>query len=509
MPPHVIKMLERMGLKKGATEAEARAFADQNGITLLDSGGIRLADEGGDTPPAGNAGNRGGNDGPTADEAQRNERTRVKDILAIGKRAGMVEDAEKAVSDGTSLEDFRKKVIEERFDGTPVETNPELGLSRKEAQRFSIRKAILAAADGAGSRSWDDAEFEREVMDETRKLHVERDFKGLAIPLDVMTRRLDMSGTDQVNFERMLAASGLRAGQNVGTATAGGNLVGTDLMSGSFVDILKNVMVLTQLGATWLEGLVGNVAIPRQTGGASYYFVGESGATTASAATFDQLALTPKTVAARNSFSRKLLLQSSISIEQFVQMEIAFRIAEGMQHGCLLGTGADNQPTGLITQGIAVVALGTNGDAPGWPMVVNLETECANDNVLMGNFGYLTNSKVRGKLKQTQKFSSTNGMEVWQKGSRPGEGELNGYPALVTNQVPSNLDKGTSTGVCSAMFYGRWADMIIGLWGVLDMIVDPYTNSDKGDVNVTGFQSFDTELKHDESFAVCKDILTT
>ena len=72
-------------------------------------------------------------------------------------------------------------------------------------------------------------------------------------------------------------------------------LVGTDLLPGSFVDVLRNRSVVRDAGATLLDGLVGNVAVPKKTGGASVYWVAEGSAPTESEATFGQVALSPKT----------------------------------------------------------------------------------------------------------------------------------------------------------------------------------------------------------------------
>jgi hypothetical protein len=85
---------------------------------------------------------------------------------------------------------------------------------------------------------------------------------------------------------------------------------------------------------------------------------------------------------------------------------------------------------------------------------------------------------------------------------------INGYNAQVTNQVPSNLDKGTSTGVCSAVIYGNWADLLIGLWGGLDLTIDPYASSTTGAIRAVALQDVDVAVRHPESFAAMQDALT-
>jgi HK97 family phage major capsid protein len=299
-------------------------------------------------------------------------------------------------------------------------------------------------------------------------------------------------------------ASGFNRDLVVGTATAGGNLVATELKSDSFIDMLINSMALQQMGITTLTDLNGNIAIPRQTGGATGFWVAESGATTESDLTFDQVLLSPKTVAAMTDVSRQLLLQSSLSVEQLLRRDLAMRIALEMDRAGIHGSGTANQPRGLLnTSGIGSVAGGANGLAPTWDNIVGLETLVDNANGAIGNLGYLTNSRVRGRLKRTQRFSSTDGAAIWEAGD-----EMNGYKAAVSNQVPSNLTKGTSTGVCSAIMFGNWSDLLMGLWGGLDILVNPFIGSGTGTVRIEVYQSADINVRQPGSFAAMADALT-
>lgn len=141
--------------------------------------------------------------------------------------------------------------------------------------------------------------------------------------------------------------------------------------------------------------------------------------------------------------------------------------------------------------------------APTWAHIVGLESDIAANNADVGTLGYLTNAKVRGKLKVTQKFASTNGMPIWADGNTP----LNGYAAHVTNAVPSNLTKGNQS-LSSAIIFGNFADLLIGLWGATDILVDPYTGGAAGTVRVRVLQSCDVALRHIESFSTMEDALT-
>jgi HK97 family phage major capsid protein len=256
------------------------------------------------------------------------------------------------------------------------------------------------------------------------------------------------------------------------------------------------------LGATMMNDLVGNIAIPRQTGGASSYWVAESGAVTESQAAFDQLTMSGKTVGSMSDISRKMLNQSSIDVESFVRNDLATSLALAIDLAAINGSGASNQPTGVLnTSGIGSVVGGTNGAAPDWADIVDLESQLALDNADIGNLGFLTNAKVRGKLLQTEKSSST-GQYVWGDNNT-----LRGYNAAVSNQVPSNLTKG-STSTCSAIIFGNWSDLIIGSWGGIDINVDTSTGSSSGTVRIVALQDVDIGIRHAESFAAMKDATT-
>jgi hypothetical protein len=151
---------------------------------------------------------------------------------------------------------------------------------------------------------------------------------------------------------------------------------------------------------------------------------------------------------------------------------------------------------------------GTNGAAPTYENMVDLESALANVNAAVGNMAYLTNSKVRGKLRTTEEFASTNGRPVWTSAGGM-DGSVLGYQAVVTNSVPSNLTKGTASGICSAIIFGNWSDLLIGLWGGLDLMVDPYALATSGGRRVIALQDLDIAVRHPESFAAMLDALTT
>jgi len=75
----------------------------------------------------------------------------------------------------------------------------------------------------------------------------------------------------------------------------------------------------------------------------------------------------------------------------------------------------------------------------------------------------------------------------------------------VTNNVPSDLTKGSGTGL-SALIAGDFSNLMIGLFSTSDVLVDPYTGGAAGTLRVRVLQDMDVAVRHAESFAACTDL---
>lgn len=443
-----------------------------------------------------------------ASQAASAERERIEAIRAMGHAHGLADEAAKAVADSVSVDAFRALVLqnlEERGKIKPAVT-PELGLSEREQQRYSIARLMYALLEPNDKDAQRAAAFELECSVQARKLrpldeqglHYAHRTAGYTVPLDVLKGSVAREAKVAEAVRSMLAQRDLL----VGTPSMGGNLVATDLLAGSFIDLLRNRMVLAQLGAAVLDGLTGNIAIPSQTAGASTYWVTEGNPVTESQAAFGQVPLTPKTVGMFTDYSRKTLLQATPAIEALVRADLANGIAVEIDRVGIAGSGSGAEPRGIInTAGIGAVAGGTNGAAPTYANMVALEEAVGIANADLGTMAYLTNARMRAQLKLTQVFSGTNGTPVWQ-----GQ-EVNGYRAVATNSVPSNLTKGTSSGVCSAIVHGNFSDLLMGFWSGLDLILDPYALATSGGRRIVALQDCDVAVRRAASFAAMLDAL--
>jgi HK97 family phage major capsid protein len=248
-----------------------------------------------------------------------------------------------------------------------------------------------------------------------------------------------------------------------------------------------------------LGGLVGNIDIPRQTAGATAAWIGEDGDSIVRTQTIDQISLSPKTLAAHTEITRRLIVQSSLDVEAMVRSDLATAVALEIDRAGFYGTGATNQPRGIANYaGINAVDFGGTGAGdPGGPNnsmptfaeLVQMETEVSVDNADVAGMAYIFNARMRGHLKVTPRFGTGTESTIWEPGNT-----VNGYSTEVTNQL-NDRD----------VFFGNFNDLLVGMWGGIEINVDPYTHSLKGRIRIVTFQDVDFVLRRVESFCWGRD----
>ena len=411
----------------------------------------------------------------TAAEVKRaveEEQVRTSTIYAVCRQHGADDLTEKFIKDNKSVSEVNGEILDliskrSESSNTPIRStdmNPssnEVGLEAKEVQRFSFLRAITALANPTDRNAQEAAAFEREVSEEAAKRY-DKPASGILVPNEVL--------------------QGYTRDLNVGTATAGGNLVETELLAGSFIDILRNRMAVMQAGVTTLNGLSGNVSIPRQTSASTAYWVGEGSDVTESQQAFDQVNLTPKTIGATTDYTRKLLLQTSISVETMVRNDIAKQIALALDTAAIYGSGSSNQPTGITnTTGIGTATVTGVGT---FPELIAMETDVAVANADQGALKYIVNATARGGLKSVKKDAGS-GEFVF------ANNEINGYPVIVSNQLTNN-----------DCLFGDFSQLIAAFWSGLDLTVDPYAMSKSGSIRIVALQDVDFGVKQPTAFCL-------
>jgi HK97 family phage major capsid protein/HK97 family phage prohead protease len=410
-------------------------------------------------------------------ETRKAEQTRMKQIRSMADSHDLEDLGREAIDGDWSYEKFNQRALEkigERNNQARVETKHDgnVDLSHSEQRDYSFARLMEAVANPQDRSAQQRAAFELEVS-EAAVDGFGSNFKcrGVYIPDSVLSRTL-----------------------NATTATDGPELISTDLMAGSFIDILRNNTVVRQAGATVLSGLVGNIAIPRQTAGAAMTWISaEDGDATESEPQFDQITMSPKDAACYTEATRRLTQQSTPAVEGLIQRDLAMAIALGTDLAGLYGSGAAGQPTGIAN------TVGINAPPPfaaADPTYIELTTmikEVMKDNALMGSPQWIIDPEGWEALSSsvTKQAAGTEGNFVIGDSDR-----IKGYPYQVTNQVlPEDY------------FFGDFSQLLIGEWGGLELNVDPYTHSLKGRIRYVIFKTMDLVVRQPTAFCYNNDTI--
>jgi HK97 family phage major capsid protein/HK97 family phage prohead protease len=398
------------------------------------------------------------------------ERGRIAAITSLTREHGVDDLAGNLIASGATEADAMRAVlgaIAKRTKQPATPTTPaqpiaggsaDIGLTDREARSFSFLKCMRAQLFPNERSFQEEAAFEREVSNATAQ-RMGLNPKGMLIANDVLSRSL-----------------------TAGTASGAGDLIFTDARPGSFIELLRKRNFLTGLGVTILAGLTGPVGIPKQTGASQVYWKGEGVAGTESEPSVGQVTMTLKEMSAWTRFSRSLVLQSSIDVETFVRNDLVTVMALEQARVALYGLGSSSQPEGLkLTTGINTKDFAAN--QPTYAELVDMETLVAADDADIDTMGYVTNATIYGGFKTTEKASSTAQFVL-----EPG-GTVNSYNVVRSNQVETN-----------DVFFGVWSQLVLGLFGAVDLQVNPYSEDKEGNIRVVAHQAIDYAVRHPQAF---------
>ena len=398
----------------------------------------------------------------------------MSEITALSRRFNVSERrTQAAIERGTSVPAFRAAILDTMASREAEQTRANsavIGMSRREVRQFSILNAIRYLENPTRATR-EAAAFEIEASNAAAQ-KMRKDPGGLFIPPDVL-----------------MSSDFVRNTQNTGAAAAGGNLVATNLMAGSFIDMLRNRIALAGAGVRILSGLVGNVDIPKQTGGSTAYWIGEGDDVDDSVSTFGLVSLTPHTVGIATPITRRMLKQGTPDIETLVRADLISSAALAVDQAGLNGHSSADAPNSLRAAILSSAVTWAAG-MPDFEEVVQLETEVAAENADFGSMSYIYNARMSGHLKTTPIFAPESG--------RPVEGEtgiVNGYARQKSNQVRDG-----------EIFFGNWSDLIIGMWSGLDLRVDTATLAKSDGMVLRAFQDVDVAIRHTESFSLGKPV---
>lgn len=344
------------------------------------------------------------------------------------------------------------------------------GAFEDRARDFSLVRAMNAAMGEDV-----DAGFEREISSEVKR-RSGRKFQGIAVPDQYFHTQ-----------KRTLLTSGDAA-----------PLYPTQHRADMFIDMLRSQLVTGRLGATILDGLVGDQDIPKQTASATAQWVAEDGAITESDADFDDVTMAPKTVGAITSYSRRTLINAVPSIENIVRRDLAATVASAIDLQAMTGTGAGNTPTGVVNHPDAH-ELTLAG--PTWPEVLAFISSIQMADADISSMGWALNpmavATLRGTLRETG--DAAGGYLMAEPGT------LAGYAAATTTAL-ANV---TATDTTTSVIFGDWSQLLIGYWSGLDVLVNPFEAAaySRGRVLVRAMRDVDVAVRHGESFAYSDDLV--
>ena len=385
-----------------------------------------------------------------------------KEILDLASRHGQRDLADKAISEGISVEEFRGVLLDNISNNQPLETPSEIGLTEKETKRFSILRAINALANPTDRKAQEAAAFEFECSNAAAEAQ-RTTAQGIMLPTEILNNwsQRDLNSSDD------------------------STLIAEDYRGGSFIDVLRNNSAVMPL-ATNLQGLSGDVKIPKKTAASSASFISsEGGDASESEFTMGSVTMSMRTLGAFTEMTRQLLIQSSLDVENLVRDDLARAMALKIDDVAIGGSGSSGNPTGILnTTGINSISL-SSAAAPTFTEMVSMETAVAVDNALVGDLHYIMTPSNYGTLKTTAKIGSSEPVFVADNGI------VNGYNTIRSNQIsPNNY------------IFGNFSDLLIGFFGGLDLTVDPYSLSKSGTVRIVALQSCDVAVRNAVSF--CK-----
>lgn len=357
------------------------------------------------------------------------------------------------------------------------------GVVFDEGERRQIeRQYNLCAVIRALAGEKVDVGFERELSEQIATA-TKKEARGLFIP-DAAFRTL----TGVTNVDSHITGNG--------AAT-----VATNLLAGSYIDALVARTVLGAAGVTTLYGLTGDIAIPKGGTATAGWLTAEDGDATVASPAFSQINGTPHTISSNVDISRKLALQSSLSVQAIITGLILDAIARGIEAAAFDGTGSSGQPTGVsATAGINSVSSLTAG-APTHDALVDFWEKIYTANAAGASMKFIGSPAVKALLCKTRDILPFNNTGAKANSSVVGavggeflctkDGTVEGYEFLMS-------------GLCNAkkLYFGDWSQLILAFWSGVDLTVDPYSLSTKGALRLVAFQDCDVLVRHPRAFAI-------
>lgn len=251
-------------------------------------------------------------------------------------------------------------------------------------------------------------------------------------------------------------------------ATQGQEIVETEKLN--ILAPLYGKSILSEVGATFLTGLVGNISIPRYSG-STVGWKGEMVEADHGEGTFDTVELSPKRLTAYIDISKQFLVQDSVGAEEMLRNDIVQALISKLEQ-TIFGSGAgDNtKPQGIF--------YGATAAVPSYAAVCEAEADVTD---FSGNKRFVMSPSMRAQFKQTTISGEKSDLRLLMDGN-----EVNGYPVSTSSNV---FNEGWA--------FGDFRELVVAQYGAIDIVVDPYTLATKNAIRLVINAFFDAAVRRD------------
>ena len=382
----------------------------------------------------------------------------------------------------------KQAALEQRARSTDLRIVPDVDRGHspsemRDLDRFSLGRALRLASEGRSIEQIDGVEGEmlQEGSAEARASGITPHGNGFIVGSVALSR-------------------GEQRDHTVGTAIEGGNTVQTTV--GTLLDALMEQLVFNRLGADVNTGLVGNLTVNRIVRGTPPAEKSENAAADEHSITFEPVTLSPRRLPTYLDISNQLFIQSQErNLERRITNHVTSEISILMEISYIADI--------LATSGIGDIAGGPNGKLPTYSDIVNIVKLLKVANVNPNQIKYLINSAVESYLMQAPLTVDSGGEPIGDGKILPsGATRLAGRDFETSNVVPSDLDKGTSVDVCSAIIAGDFSGVTIGQWSGIEFLVDPFTQAVNGMRRIHAAVYHDSVVTDPAKLSAMQDALT-
>lgn len=246
------------------------------------------------------------------------------------------------------------------------------------------------------------------------------------------------------------------------TQTVSGDGVHDEIVETEFKGLLEPLYadsVISNLGITIYNGLpAGDFKVSAMGKGAAAW-ADETGTAADSKNTFTHVTLQPKRISAQLSYSKQFLAQDTIGAEAAIRRDIYNALVAQIQSTMLSADAAGtNKPAGIFN--------GVNAkNITSYAELCNVEADVDDSNV-KGERKYLMSNKAKAILRCMPKSSLAT--ELVLHGN-----DIDGTQVIANSDVPT-----------TQYAYGDFSNIVMGTWGNVDLIIDPYTLAAENSVRI-------------------------